>query len=80
LGHTEDAARALRNNVFIIEAEIQNKAGEIIERFSTLTYAGYIPGGTMGYNHHGLVHSINTLVPKRVNSKGTRKLSSIKSV
>jgi hypothetical protein len=26
-----------------------------------LSYAGFLPGYTMGYNYHGLVYSINTL-------------------
>lgn len=31
------------------------------EKFTSLCYAGFLPGYTMSYNHHGLVFSINTL-------------------
>ena len=73
LGHTEDSPRAFRNNLFVVSAEIVNETGQVIENFSSLTYAGFLPGGAMGYNPHGLLHSMNLLVPKKVNLKGTRK-------
>lgn len=44
------------------------------ERFTSLCYAGHLPGYTMNYNHHGLVFSINTLSAKRLQSGKTRKI------
>lgn len=43
------------------------------ERFTSLCYAGHLPGYTMGYNHHGLVYSINTLSAATLHSGKTRK-------
>lgn len=42
------------------------------ERFTSLCYAGHLPGYTMGYNHHGLVYSINTLSASTLYSGKTR--------
>jgi Acyl-coenzyme A:6-aminopenicillanic acid acyl-transferase len=44
------------------------------ERFTSLCYAGHLPGYTMNYNHHGLVFSINTLSANKLNSGKTRKI------
>lgn len=43
------------------------------EKFTSLSYAGFLPGYTMGYNHHGLVYSINTLSAATLRSGKTRK-------
>lgn len=43
------------------------------ERFTSLCYAGQLPGYTMSYNHHGLVFSINTLGADNLYSGKTRK-------
>ncbi|OXA46807.1 uncharacterized protein LOC110855867 [Folsomia candida] len=73
LGHTEDAGPELVNNVFIVSAEIVNSSGEKIEKFTTLTYAGCLPGYTMGFNEYGFIHSVNTLYPLRtLNNKSPR--------
>jgi Acyl-coenzyme A:6-aminopenicillanic acid acyl-transferase len=48
LGHTEDALPEFLNNVYIISAEITGDNGEKLEKFTTLTYAGHLPGYTMG--------------------------------
>lgn len=42
------------------------------EKFTSLCYAGHLPGYTMGYNHHGLVYSINTLSANKLYSGRTR--------
>jgi hypothetical protein len=63
IGHTEDAPLELLNNVFIVCAEIIGENGKRLEKFSTLAYAGCLPGYTMGFNEHGFVHTINTLYP-----------------
>jgi hypothetical protein len=64
IGHTEDACPEFLNNVYIVSAEILGDQGEKLEKFTTLTYAGHLPGYTMGYNEHGLVYTVNTLFPK----------------
>ncbi|KAL1517408.1 hypothetical protein ABEB36_001175 [Hypothenemus hampei] len=71
LGHTEDAYSSILNHFYlvsahIIEKEPQGKWGSKEEKFTSLCYAGHLPGYTMGYNHHGLVFSINTLSVKRL--------------
>lgn len=74
LGHTEDTCPEFLNNIYIVAAEIMGENGEILEKFSTMAYAGHLPGYTMGFNAHGLVYSINTLYPQRTNPAGTRKI------
>lgn len=44
------------------------------ERFTSLCYAGHLPGYAMNYNHHGLIFSINTLSANTLYSGKTRKL------
>ncbi|XP_047543774.1 uncharacterized protein LOC125075944 isoform X1 [Vanessa atalanta] len=68
LGHTEDAFSETLNHFYIMSAHIiptqeDRELGAIEERFSSLCYAGHLPGYTMGYNENGLVFSINTLSP-----------------
>lgn len=78
LGHTEDALSENLNNFYIVSAHIisdtpQGKYKVTEERFTSLCYAGHLPGYTMNYNHHGLVFSINTLSAAKLNSGKTRK-------
>lgn len=53
-------------NAHIISEEPQGKWGVTEEHFTSLCYAGHLPGYTMGYNHHGLIFTINTLSAKRL--------------
>lgn len=78
LGHTEDALSENLNNFYIVSAHIisdspQGRYKVTEERFTSLCYAGHLPGYTMNYNHHGLVFSINTLSAAKLNSGKTRK-------
>lgn len=71
LGHTEDALQETLNYVYIVSAHIheeepQGKLGTQSEGFTALCYAGHLPGFCMGYNHHGLVYSINVISPVEV--------------
>ncbi|XP_071518888.1 beta-alanyl-dopamine/carcinine hydrolase [Panulirus ornatus] len=71
LGHTEDALPETLNHVYLVSAHIteeepQGKWGIRREGFTALCYAGHLPGFCMGYNHHGLVFSINVISPKKV--------------
>ncbi|XP_059055166.1 beta-alanyl-dopamine/carcinine hydrolase [Achroia grisella] len=68
LGHTEDAFSETLNHFYIMSAHIiptpeDKENGAVEEQFMSLCYAGHMPGYTMGYNHNGLVFSINTLSP-----------------
>ncbi|XP_014207370.1 uncharacterized protein LOC106638619 [Copidosoma floridanum] len=60
LGHNEDALSETLNHWYLVDAHIV-EAGLAEEKFCSLSYAGFLPGYTMGYNHHGLVYSVNTL-------------------
>lgn len=78
LGHTEDALSEVLNHFYIVSAHIisdspQGKYNVTEEKFTSLCYAGHLPGYTMNYNHHGLVFSINTLSANNLNSGKTRK-------
>jgi len=57
-----------------VSAEILGEHGEKLEKFTTLTYAGHLPGYTMGYNEHGLIYTVNTLFPKETLPGRTRKI------
>lgn len=72
LGHTEDALSENLNNYYFVSAHIINKDPQgkykvKEERFTSLCYAGHLPGYTMNYNHHGLVLE-NRLKFKRIKS------------
>ncbi|XP_020290014.1 uncharacterized protein LOC109857766 [Pseudomyrmex gracilis] len=60
LGHNEDAYSETLNHWYLVSAHVV-EAGYREEKFTSLSYAGFLPGYTMGYNYHGLVYSINTL-------------------
>jgi len=64
LGHSEDADKEILNNIYIVEAEILDENGHIIEEFTSFSYAGHLMGYTMGFNNKGMVHSVNTIFPK----------------
>uniref|UniRef100_A0A182KHA7 Peptidase C45 hydrolase domain-containing protein n=1 Tax=Anopheles christyi TaxID=43041 RepID=A0A182KHA7_9DIPT len=69
LGHTEDALSEVLNHFYFVSAHIISETPEgkhkvLEERFTSLCYAGHLPGYTMNSNHHGLVFSINTLSAK----------------
>jgi hypothetical protein len=60
LGHTEDALSENLNNFYFVSYHIisdspQGRYKVKEERFTSLCYAGHLPGYTMNYNHHGLV-------------------------
>lgn len=81
LGHTEDSMIDTLGYFYfvsahIIEKEPQGKWKTTEERFVSLCYAGYLPGFTMNYNHHGLVYSINVIHARDVYAPKTRKLNS----
>ncbi|XP_015438251.1 PREDICTED: uncharacterized protein LOC107193354 [Dufourea novaeangliae] len=60
LGHNEDALSETLNHWYLVSAHVL-EPGCKEEKFTSLSYAGFLPGYTMGYNCHGLVYTINTL-------------------
>ncbi|XP_047739657.1 uncharacterized protein LOC108665674 isoform X2 [Hyalella azteca] len=71
LGHTEDALNEVMNHIYIVSAHITEdqttSPGQArSERFTSLCYAGYLPGFCMSCNQHGLVFSVNVLFPTHV--------------
>lgn len=76
LAHTEDALSEVLNHYYFVSAHIvsegpQGRYNVTEERFTSLCYAGHLPGYTMNYNHHGLVFSINTLSAARLHGGKT---------
>ncbi|KAK0181058.1 hypothetical protein PV327_003375 [Microctonus hyperodae] len=70
LGHNEDALSETLNHWYIVSAHVI-EPGFREEKFTSLSYAGFLPGYTMGFNYHGLVFSINTLSAKTLRSGKT---------
>ncbi|XP_046663653.1 uncharacterized protein LOC124356598 [Homalodisca vitripennis] len=69
LGHNEDALSEVLNHFYFVSAHItedtpQGRWKVKEEKFTSLCYAGHLPGFTMSYNHHGLVFSVNIVSAK----------------
>lgn len=60
------------NHWYLVSAHVIED-GYREEKFMSLSYAGFLPGYTMGYNHHGLIFTINTLSAATLRSGKTRK-------
>jgi len=78
LGHTEDALSEVLNHIYFVSAHIisdlpQGRWKVTEEHFTSLCYAGHLPGYTMSYNHHGFVYSVNVISAKTLVSGRTRK-------
>lgn len=78
LGHNEDALSENLNHFYFVSAHVKSDApqgrwGVKEERFTSLCYAGHLPGYTMSYNNHGLIFTINTLSAKKLYPGKTRK-------
>ncbi|KAJ9586090.1 hypothetical protein L9F63_020287, partial [Diploptera punctata] len=76
LGHTEDALADVLNHIYFVSAHIisdtpQGRWKVTEEHFTSLCYAGSLPGFTMSYNHHGLVFSVNVISAKTLVSGKT---------
>jgi len=56
----------------ILEAEPRGRWGVAEEKFTALCLPGMLPGLYMGFNHHGLVFSVNTISTGKVNGTRTR--------
>lgn len=80
LGHNEDALAETLNHFYFVSAHIKEdkpqgrwKVSE--EKFTSLCYAGHLPGFTMSYNHHGFVYSVNIISAKVLVAGKTRQYS-----
>lgn len=78
MGHNEDALNETLGHFYFVSAHIiseepQGRWGTREERFTSLCYAGNLPGFTMSYNHHGLVYCVNIIGVKHPRSGKTRK-------
>lgn len=78
LGHNEDMLPEVLNHYYIVCAEIieptpRGRFQVKEEKFSSLCYAGHLPGYTSGYNRHGLIFSINTIQIKKLYPSKIRK-------
>lgn len=73
IGHTEDAYPAADKHCYIVHADITDSEGGQVrhEKFSSLCYAGHLPGFCMNVNVHGLVYTINIIEPIRVHPHKT---------
>lgn len=71
--HTEDALTEDLNHFYFVACDIDGPNGTK-EKFTSLCYAGHLPGYTMGYNQHGLVYSINTIQALNLRSGKTREI------
>ncbi|XP_054012976.1 beta-alanyl-dopamine/carcinine hydrolase [Hylaeus anthracinus] len=70
LGHNEDALGETLNYWYLVSAHVL-EPGCKEEKFTSLSYAGFLPGYTMGYNYHGLVYTVNTLSAANLRSGKT---------
>lgn len=78
MGHTEDALSEVLNHIYFVSAHItsdlpQGRWKVTEEHFTSLCYAGHLPGYTMSHNHHGFVFSVNIISAKTLVSGRTRK-------
>lgn len=65
------------NHIYFVSAHIitdtpQGRWKVTEERFTSLCYAGHLPGFTMSYNHHGFVYSVNIINAKTLIAAKTR--------
>ncbi len=78
MGHTEDAMSEILNHVYIVSAEIIDDSGQLLEKFTTFSYAGHLMGYTMGFNEE-MIYSVNTLFPS-IHNNGSRMLNICKII
>ncbi len=71
----------IKDHIYIVSVEILSEGDEniVLEKFTTLCYAGTLMGYTMGYNSYGMIYSVNTIFPT-VYTNGTRVYNNYKSL
>ena len=76
LGHTEDFVPSALHNCYVIHADITDTdvdGNKHNEKFTSFCYPGSLPGYCMNVNQHGLVFTINTILPSGIYPNKTRK-------
>ncbi len=76
LGHTEDFVPSALHNCYVIHADITDTdvdGNKHNEKFTSFCYPGSLPGYCMNVNRHGLVFTINTILPSGIHPNKTRK-------
>lgn len=76
LGHAQDASPELINQAYIVSAHIleatpKGRWGVGEEKFTALCLPAMLPGLYMGYNHHGMVFTVNTVSTSKVGIERT---------
>ena len=68
-GHNEDSDIADSNHTYLVSATIvdANDRTKVLENFTSYSYAGTVAGVAYGWNHHGLIVSLNALFSKLAN-------------
>ncbi|XP_046355976.2 acyl-coenzyme A:6-aminopenicillanic-acid-acyltransferase 40 kDa form-like [Haliotis rufescens] len=60
IGHNEDGEDIAKTFGYVVDATITGDDG-VEEKFTSLCYPGGLPGVSIGYNHHGMAFSVNSL-------------------
>ncbi|XP_071081864.1 beta-alanyl-dopamine/carcinine hydrolase-like [Haliotis cracherodii] len=64
LGHNEDGSPNAKTRAYILHAIIVNNVtGTVEEDFTSFTYPGELPGDAYGFNIHGVVLTMNAVLP-----------------
>ena len=81
LGHSQDYTQEAVNRSYIVTAHILETAprgryAAAEEKFTAFCLPGMLPGLFMGYNHHGMVYTVNTITTGKFGQERTREGSS----
>ncbi|XP_067651873.1 beta-alanyl-dopamine/carcinine hydrolase-like [Haliotis asinina] len=64
LGHNEDGSPRAKTRAYILNAIIvDNVTGTVKENFTSFTYPGELSGDAYGFNMHGVVLTMNAVLP-----------------
>jgi len=81
IGNNVDVRMKTIRHYYIVNAHIKPARNERRgvfaareEKWTSLTYAGMLSGYLGGYNHYGLVYTVNTIYTKSPNETKIRKL------
>ena len=68
-GHNEDSDIADANHTYLVFAKVVDgfDRTRVLENFTSYSYAGTVAGVAYGWNHHGLIVSLNALFSRLAN-------------
>ena len=67
-GHNEDGSEGDRHTCFLVNATLLDPiSNKVKDRFVAFGYAGTVAGLAYGWNHHGIVFTVNSLYPNDLN-------------